>query len=126
MWATLDWQWWLIGHVAAAVDVDAGVLEAEAVELGIEPMASRAWLPWATRPSSQQHQHAVVGRGRCRSARAPLSRRTPRRSNSSSRAAATSASLLGSTCWRLTIRRDLATRTSGTCGRTPRRSRPSR
>ena len=38
------------------------------------------------------------------SARAPLNSWTPRRSSSSSRAAATSASLWGRTCWRLTIR----------------------
>ena len=37
-------------------------------------------------------------------ARAPLNRRTPRSRKFSSSAAATSASLAGSTCWRLTIR----------------------
>ncbi len=65
-------------------------------------MASRAWEPWATRPSSQATATPSPLRS-ISSARAPLSSRTPRRSNSSSRAAATSASLLGSTCCRLTI-----------------------
>jgi hypothetical protein len=41
-------------------------------------------------------------------ARAPFSRLTPRRRKSSSSTAATSGSLLGSTCWRLTTRFTLA------------------
>jgi hypothetical protein len=76
-------------------------------ELGMEPRASRAWDPMATRPSSQATATPFSVRSII-SALAPLNSRTPRRSNSSSRAAATSGSLLGRTCWRLTIRVTLA------------------
>ena len=70
-------------------------------------MASRAWLPRATRPSSQRTATSSPVRS-IASARAPFNRRTPRRSSCSSRAAATSGSFWGSTCWRLTISVTLA------------------
>ena len=66
-------------------------------------MASRAWLPWATRPSSQRTV-AVSPSTSMPTARAPLNRRTPRRMKSSSSAAATSGSFCGRTCCRLTMR----------------------
>ena len=57
-------------------------------------MARRAWLPGAVRPSSQRTATPSSTRS-MPTARAPLSRRTPRRSSSSSRAAATSESFCG-------------------------------
>jgi hypothetical protein len=44
----------------------------------MEPMASRAWLPSATRPSSQRTDTPAVADRSMPSARAPLSSRTPR------------------------------------------------
>ena len=87
----------------AAVLVDPGGVEAE--PLGVRHRAD-----------GQQRVAALATAGRRRSAPSPpssstsmpdgpgaLDRRTPRRRKSSSRAAATSGSFCGRTCWRLTI-----------------------
>ena len=71
--------------------------------LGIEPMASTACVDSIDRPSSQRTiTRSVSGRRSMASARAPINSFTPRRMNSASSTAATSGSLPGSTCWRLT------------------------
>ena len=68
---------------------------------GTDPIASTAWLERTTRPSSQRITTSSPSRS-IDSARAPLSSLTPRLRKSSSSTAATSGSLPGSTCWRLT------------------------
>ncbi len=84
--------------------------------MGIEPIASTAWVERTTRPSSQRTTTvspapypSVCSPSRSiDSARAPLSSLTPRRRKSSSSTAATSGSLPGSTCWRDTTSVTLA------------------
>src|ERR687891_1314525 len=104
MCGTLVTQWWFTGTYPPASTSTPAASSASPSLLGIDPMASSAWLPVATRPSLQWTATPPSPVRSMPSARAPFSSCTPRRSSSSSRAAATSGSLPGSTCCRLTIR----------------------
>ena len=68
--------------------------------LGIDPTASNACEPSIAATVLAAHAHDVAVARPPPLARAPLSRVIPRSRNASSSTDATSASLIGSTCWR--------------------------